>query len=293
MEPRALFTPQVLALVAEHTKYLVNLPLWKQYVVWRYTMGSATLNNYLLGRLNDANPQLWTLYFFSYYNYKLYGEDNIGKRYKHLTSYFRNPEHYWKLDAGSQDEITQYILKNFAEELNSIILNAPETQEDITVFKSSTPYDDLPGANDAVYDRGVAVNQRIFNSTTYDSELNFRKFLGAKCCLFELSIPKGSRVLAIAPTLHGYPHEHEILLPFSTKRDPCSFLISESKKITINLPLDTEGELVAVQEEPFVIGEAYRESNRVCKGFGDVKTTLYTGVLSQQPIDGLQASDLV
>lgn len=236
-------------LLLQHMKYQANLPLWDQYLIWRYTLGSGAVTRHLVGVDSAKNDIYWTYYFFKSYNVKDYGLGNIGYPYQRYNNFFQDPKAYFALSEEEQRAIYREILDQYPKDLERLILNSPPTKEEIVVYKVSRPYPGLPlDASD------LEVYQKPFNSTTYDPEFNFLPFLSDEpCCLYTIKIPACSRVLAISPTLHAYPHEREILLPFGS-----TFDITETIEVALNtVPLENQ-HFIEIQKYPLVIGEVYR-----------------------------------
>ncbi len=98
--------------------------------------------------------------------------------------------------------------------MRDIIKKAPKTPGEFHVFKVASPYPGLPQSGDEL---PVPVMQLPFNSTTVTPYFNFAPFLAptATCCLFDITIPKGSQCLFVPQEYHAYPFELEIILPHS------------------------------------------------------------------------------
>lgn len=249
-------TEELSDLLRSHARYLSNLPIWDQYLVWRYTLGSGAITKKLVTGKPDENDVGWTYYFFNSYNTDHYGSGNIGYPYQRYQRYFENPKSYLGLPKPKQDDIAKFIIRRYVEDLERIILNAPPTPGEITVFKASGPYPGLPidTPSGKLFNNGLNVYQKPFNSTTYDPEFNFYPFLGPnKCCLHQIIIPACSRVLAITPPFHAYPHERELLLPFGS-----TFEITSIDKILVNMIPPENQTYIKIQKSPYVIGEVYR-----------------------------------
>ena len=211
-------TKSLSELMIDHVKYLSGLSHWKQYMVWRYTLGSGSINMNLLGIIKEDRVPYWVYLFFDYYNAKTYGTDNIEKPFDKYKVYFKFPFKYLKHPIEKQLEIAKDILGLYAESLIEIIYNSPPTTGDIVVYKSSLPY---PGIPTEVGQKDILVKQELFNSTSYDPQFNYYMFMNPEgsCCAWRITIPKGSHVLLIGPPFHAYPSEREILLPFGVSLD--------------------------------------------------------------------------
>lgn len=245
-------TPGLATLEREHNKYLANQPIWNQYVVWMYTLGSQPVNRRLTGiPTNEVMSQKWTFELFN--NFK-YGLDKIGYNFKKWIQYFKNPKLYVRLNATQKNIISNQTLNEYSKNLQSIILKAPITKSDIVVYKSSTPYDERLLQNNYPYE----IKQSPFNSTTYDPWFDFNSFLGSSqdiCCLWEIMIPRGSHVLAIAHPFQAYLTEREILLPYNS-----SFEVLGSQQVLMSY-WGTREAPEKVQSSPYYIGEVYRHDN--------------------------------
>src|SRR5580693_894953 len=185
----------------KHNQYISNLSLWKQYIVWRYTIGSKSINIFLLG-FNNEDTELaktfWIYHFFKYYNNPT---NLIEKPFKKWIKFFESPGKYLDLNLNMKKEIDNIIIKGYIDTLQSIILKAPVTMGDIMVYKVSSEYPELPFKNNF---KPKKVYQAPFNSTSYDPQLYFSVFIAdnADCCFFSIKIPKGSHVLIISETFH-------------------------------------------------------------------------------------------
>ena len=256
-----LMTPALSDLLRSHNRYQANLPLWDQYLIWRYTLGSGAVTRRLVGVSSVENDILWTYYFFKSYNVKHYGLGAIGYPYQRYNNLFQNPKEYLKLSQDQKISIFREILEQYPKDLERLILNSPPTEEEIIVYKVSRPYPDLPlNQPEEAFKDGFEVYQKPFNSTTYDPQFNFLPFLGEDpCCIYTITIPACSRILAISPILHAYPHEREILLPFGTTLE-----IKETFNVILNtIPLENQ-RFIEVQRPPLVIGEVYRIDPEAC-----------------------------
>jgi hypothetical protein len=249
-------TPALSNLLLSHAKYQSQLSIWKQYMIWRYTMGSGSLNKYLIGNPIPENQIWWTYYLFSWYNVEQYGLNNIEFPFSKWKDYFENPDDFLDLSDDSIIDISNQIIEEFALQLQNIILEAPATQGKITVYKMSSSYPGLP--TNISSGKDVEVKQSPFNSSTYDPQFNFAPFLSDESNFFTIDIPKGSHVLAISTALHAYPHELEILIPFDS-----SFYIHDIGTEIVDYISTKDQTFVKVQNGSYVIGQVYRV-NPVC-----------------------------
>lgn len=246
-------SPALSDLIRSHVKYQSSLSTWDQYIIWRYTIGSGQVNRSLIGMADEERIVFWVYQFFKYYNINHYGIDQIKPPFNKYKQYFITPRLYLKLNHDIKINIATAVLNSYIERLEQIILNSPPTTEDMVVIKVSSYYPELPLSLDQ--QSSSLVYQKPFNSTTYDPQLNFAPFLSPdfNCCLFVIYIPANSHVLAIDPSLHAYPHEREILIPFGS-----SFDIKTIDTDVIDYIPVTDQKFISIQSEPFVLGEVYR-----------------------------------
>ena len=251
---KLIITSALSDLIQAHNKYQANLSVWEKYLIFRYTLGSSSVNAKLVGISEIAQIIDWTYKFFKYYNYRHYGLNSIKAPFDQWINYFINPKTFLNLPINRKQYLANRIISEFISALQTLILKAPPTLGDITVYKVSSYYPDLPtkliGSK-----RDKIVAQKPFNSTTYDPTLNFIPFLGVdkSCCFFQIIIPRGSRVLAIDLSLHAYPHEREILLPFGS-----SFDIYSIGTDILNYISPADQKYLSVQQLPLVFGEVFR-----------------------------------
>lgn len=209
-----IVTPPLSQLIKDCTKYVSNLSPFKQYLIFRFTLGSASVNRLLIGLpptdQSISNQNYWVFLFFDYFHQT--GIAEIEQPYKKYAPYFRDPPLFRQLSIQAQSKISTALLKEYIEDLQTLILKAPATTGPIEVFKVAGEYPDLPSKTDF---HPKKVKQLPFNSTTINPQFNFAPFLSpeADCCFFVLKIPKGSHVLYVPSEYHAYPFEHEIFLP--------------------------------------------------------------------------------
>jgi|ERR1700761_1212537 len=245
-------TKALATLERQHNKYLSNLPIFDQYTVWTYTLGSQPVNRRLVGMpVSPKSSQEWTYHLFGNFTY---GLNNISRSFKKWKDFFKNPNIYQKLPDEIKNNIANQALILYTRNLQRIIKKAPVTTDDIIVYKASTPYDKKLVENNFPF----TLEQTPFNSTTYDPWFDFNSFLASnldKCCLWEIMIPKGSHVLAIAHQFQAYLTEREILLPYDS-----IFNVIGAEQVEMSY-YDTKDEVIRTQNEPFNIGEVYRHDN--------------------------------
>ena len=190
--------------------YVARLSPFDKYILWRYTIGSASVNSLLIQhKLSDNSPR-WTYLFFKYYHNS--GDTRIGRNFVQWKQFFSSPESFNKLPREEQIGIAGQVIVAYSNALQGIILGAPPVTNPFHVFKVASKYPGLPSMGDKL---PSTVVQMPFNSTTISSYFNFAPFIAptADCCLFDISLPRGSKCLYIPDDLHAYTFEHEIILP--------------------------------------------------------------------------------
>lgn len=229
--------------------YISKLSPFDKYCVWRYTIGSASVNHLLIfNKLSDNSPR-WTYLFFLFYH-NTYGNKYLPSDFRLYEQYFINPKSY----NNSPDKlfIAETIIRFYIKRLEYIIFNSPSTPGDFNVFKVSSKYPGLPDKNNEL---PVDVLQLPFNSTTINPYFNYAPFINpdATCCLFNILIPKGSKCLYVPSEYHAYPFEQEIILP------PGSTLNVFDIKISILNYIDpkTVNIIKLSDEKDIVMGNVY------------------------------------
>jgi hypothetical protein len=251
--PNASFkeSPQLLSFIRSQTKYVSSLSPFKQYCVWRYTIGSATINNYLIFNeiKNRENSRIWTNLFFYYYQDS---HDHIPKELRGFN-YFSNSS-FSQLPQEKADKIIDFIVPWFIKYLSKIIKDSPATTQPIQVYKISSSYPGLPEISSTDYKKPFPVPQIPFNSTTTSPDFNFYIFTSpeANCCLWVITIPKGKHVLYIPHEFHAWPFENEVLLPPGV-----SFNITRQYDTRLSYIDKADINYVQLQEKPFKIGPVY------------------------------------
>ncbi len=234
--------------IKDCTRYVSQLSVWKQYLLWRYTIGSGSINKELIGIANEGSKIIWTYQFFKYYN------DDLNLIELPFISYvknFSNAQRYLKFGKDKKILIADQIIELYIAELQKIILGGPITKGSIIVYKVSSEYPELPSKS--MFSRKI-VFQKPFNSTTFDSQFNFSLFLGDNddCCFFTINIPDGSHVLYIPTEFHAYPFENEILLPFGSQLDFFDHYIDDFSYV-----LKKEIKLRQIQDKPYHVGPVH------------------------------------
>lgn len=227
----------------QHEKYVASLPEWDKYVIWMYTLGSAAINRDLLGFEPELEGYLrWVDKFLALHRTAL-TDLRIPEKYIPYRKYFADPK---KIRSEPNALLICRVLgAMYADDLQNIIMNAPTTKGDITVFKASNPYNKLQVGKD--------VFQPSFNSSSYSADMDFSSFLPENplCCMHQISIPEGSRVLFIPDSISAYPDECEVLLPRNTY-----FSVSSQTQVSIFITRNPD-RFKKIQEWPYTLGAVY------------------------------------
>jgi hypothetical protein len=241
-------SPFLAFLELQDNKYIANLPLWDQYVIWTYTLGSQAVNRRLAGiPFSKDLSQKWAYDLF--FNWRRYNAP-IGYLFSSYRRLFVAPSAYMSLGDELRTSIADELLDKYSINLQHIIMGAPVTQGDITVYKASTPYDPRLEGNSFPF----TLLQKPFNSTTYSPQFDFNAFLAsnqATCCLWNILIPKGSHVMAITHPYQAYLTEREIILPIG-----CKLVVTGARQTDLSYhPIREAPE--RLQSNPPVIGEVF------------------------------------
>lgn len=207
------------------TKYMASLSLFERYLVWRYTIGSASINGALIssGKVtNMKNATYWCYQFFFFWkNTATDGGATISSTFAKYGKYFKNPASFLNLSGSDAATAVSAIIQLYAQALQKIILAGPPVKGDdgFHVYKVAGDY---PGLPQSPSDVPKTVKQMPFNSTTINPHFNFAFFVKeeANGNVFDIHIPVGSHVLYIPSEYHAYPFEREIILPFG-----CQFTV--------------------------------------------------------------------
>ena len=243
------------------TKYVGSLALFDQYIVWRYTAGSASINSFLIfdGKVtNLANAFYWCYLFFLYW-------DNTSKAMnvrggvpsvfmKKFATFFATPSAFKTLtDEKKKLTTVQELIRLYAITLQKIIMRAPPVKLNFHVYKVASSYDGLPTS---ASDVPKTVTQRPFNSTTINPHFNFAFFMpeDATGNLFDILVPAGAHALYVPSDFHAYPFEKEVLLPFN-----CKFIVKSMFTGEIDVIDQESVELVSLQapNSSFIMGPLY------------------------------------
>ena len=271
-DQKHFITSSVLALQLAHTKYISNLPLFYQYMIWRYTIGSGQVNAYLIfNKLqNPTNAVYWVYQFFDFYNYPI---SEIKSPFNRYSQFFQDPQSF--MNHPNKLQIAEDVIRDYIGKLEELIAMAPKTEGTIQVYKVSSEYPGLPSKTPTSF-KPTVVEQMPFNSTTYDLSFNFAPFTAEEsdCCFYNITIPEGSSVLLIPPTFHAYPFENEILLPPGV-----AFDIQSRQDITLDYVPATNKLFEQIQKKPYHIGQVFEEISYGKAAIKKKKMNLFNTVL--------------
>lgn len=239
--------PSTVFFLNKCNKYINELTTWKKFVIWRYTLGSGSLNKFLIGLPMSNTTQYWIFttckLFKGLKSLELYRYLQLPYSFKKYSDWFINPSH--ALNQNNYDE----FFKLFAIEVNEIILNSPKVIEPFEVIKVTAKYPELPDPQNF---RPKKVLQNPFNSTTLDIEMNFGLFMSEESIIIKLTIPKGANVLFVGE-IHAYPFEYEIILPLF-----CAFDLKYQTQEIVNYFDDNTTYFRQIQEFPYALGPVYQ-----------------------------------
>lgn len=198
----------------ECDRYVDNLSLFDKYCIWRYTIGSASVNGYLITGQMSENAAYWAYLFFTYWaNTAGVRVKEIPRAFAPYLIYMENPDRFQRLVSGEKMLVASMLIKEYIKKLQSLILGGPKVgSPGFYVYKISSSY---PGI-DNIVKFPTDVVQDPFNSTTINRYFNFAIFSKPEstCCLFNIYVPPGSRCLWVPSDLHAYSFELEIIMPF-------------------------------------------------------------------------------
>ena len=198
------------------TRYVAGLPLFDQYIIWRYTMGSASINAFLIfGKIsNTDNAVYWVFLFFLFWRNteQRVGRGNVAPQFAKFEQFFRDPDSLMALPAERRLVVAEQVIPLYIRALDRLIRQTPRVEEGFHVFKVAGNY---PGLPTSPKDVPKKVKQLPFNSTTINPHFNFAMFStpDATGNMFDLRILAGARVLYVPSEYHAYPFEKEIILP--------------------------------------------------------------------------------
>jgi hypothetical protein len=206
--------------ILKSTEYINTLSLFDQYLVWRYTIGSASVNMFLiLGKIsNEDNAKQWCYFFFLYWKNTrdVMEKGQPSEKFRKFQRFFTDPSLFRKLTIDQAQPIIQDLLQLYASSLQSIIQQSPPVKTGFHLYKVAGDY---PGLPTSPSDVPKVVTQKPFNSSTINPNFNFAFFISKEATgnLFDLRIRPGSHILYIPAEFHAYPFEKEVLLPIGAK----------------------------------------------------------------------------
>lgn len=206
--------PSLLDFIMKCTSYVGRLSLFDQYCIWRYTIGSASINTFLITTNVSPNAPFWTSLFFRYWHNSTKNPiSGIPYDFRKFLAYFNNPALFNALSKSDQSIVSAQIIFAYIHRMVGIVRKAPRVAgQGFHVYKVASKY---PGLPDNITNLPADVVQLPFNSTTINPHFNFEIFTnpGSNCCLFDIFVPPGSMCLWVPEYLHAYPFEKEIILP--------------------------------------------------------------------------------
>jgi len=214
--------------------YIGDLSEFDRFCIWRYTIGSGSINMYLIFKSLPDNGPYWVQQFLEYYNNTY--EASVGKKllpssWKFLSKYIGDINTFKRLPKKQKDGLSLQVIKKYADTLQRIIMKSPSiTGKGFPVLKIASKYPGLP--EDTSNFKRARVEQLPFNSVTFDLHLNLAPFMSpieGGSVLFDIFLPKGSKALYVPASLHAYPFENELILPFG-----CTFNIKSYSKVIMN-----------------------------------------------------------
>lgn len=252
----------------EHEKYQMNLPLWDKYILWSYSLGSGTINSYLLNTLDEDSLLIWTRrILYTYQNIKNIVLPQKYDRYKKIFA--EKTSSYSDVKFRS---FSHKLVALIAEDVQRIILASPQIKADIIVYKASSKYPQLKIGN---------VEQKLFNSTSYKVNMDFSMFLpeGGFCCMHKIVLKKGINSLILSPCLSAYPDEAEVILPYDITLE-----VKYISTMTLHIPLAEDYEkFIEIQYQPYTIGNVYDYNHKVECRTKERNVKMYNSIVSKMP----------
>lgn len=250
------------------TVYFSKLTAFEKYCVFRYTIGSGSINLKLITGDISSNAKYWVYLFFLYLHNTVESlavkNYDLPKEFSKYLQFFKDPKKFNDLDINSQKVIVKEIIDRYTIFFQKIILKAPAVGgKGIDVYKVATKYPGLPSTEPGQF-KPTSVLQLPFNSTTVSSDFNFAPFItGDSSVLFTIHISRGSRVLYVPKLFHAYPFEDEVILPHS-----CIFNIYKYTESVLNYVDPADVNLIELQNKDNIkMGSVYEINEYVpCKG---------------------------
>lgn len=255
-------------LLLDHSAYLGNLPtIWDKYVVFGYTLDPRPYSQALF----ESSPEPFALMVLLRMIPEEYCESgSIPSEFTELTEdgsliiaddliqedtyndYEKGfPEGDSYISGYAARKLNyEYVFRNFVK----IIYDAPVVKHQMHVYRTYRA-EDMP--------LGLRIPDEViklfgFTSVSYDPELDFGAYLGdneGDDVLVRFTLAPGVHCLAITPTYHAFPYEHEIVLPPLT---PVRVVSARGKRWMDFFPRHSR-RLESVQSGPYYyIGEVKR-----------------------------------
>ena len=249
-------TKALIFLRAAHQKYQSNLSHFERYIIFKYTLQSWQVNEFLTGVSSKGagdkqiNVIIWTRDFFYNYNLPVYGSDAVQAPYNNWIRFFRSPDAFLPQTVRPEQvaayiesrfeeanrtgkfahsfeemyDIAEAVMRQYIRDLQQIILSAPRTPKAFAVYKGSTAYPGVP--KDQPLNGPVTLPQTPFNSTSYDPAFNYGAFIAEEdhWLLWSLHVGPNVPCLILSDLVHALPFEQEVLFPPGIK-----FRITSSK----------------------------------------------------------------
>jgi hypothetical protein len=245
-------TKPIITHINRCTQYLYSLSEFDRYIVWRYTIGSASLNNYLIFGTYSDNTEQWARLFFRYiYNTNDKMVLPRALYWQRFLPYCRDINKFNELQPGDRILLSQGLINAYIATLTKIINNSPPVVLPFHVYKASSRYPGVPTLEE-VGNGDIDIPQLPFNSTSINPNFNFSMFLGADGVLWDIYIPAGNRVLSVPSQLHAYPWEAEIILP------PCIFSVVDGHRSTLKTIDKGAVNLDKIQSNNIMMGAVYQ-----------------------------------
>lgn len=248
-------------LILEHNRYQSNLSIWDKYLIWTYTLDSGPINRYLLGnKLLSEEDLRWLTGFLNRWPYGNVVDWNFRK----WQNYLRNAQDF--LDYSERETLGRKMIGTIALTLIRIIQEAPRPLGDFRLYKGSARY---PGLENVV--EGEYLVQKLINSTSYNPHVNLTQFTSRNCCAYELQVGPSIPLLIIDRSLHAFPNEMEVLIAPDVR-----FLLQKIGIRKIGYTVVNKSAYTLVQQEPYLIGEMYRQNPHIYCATDEADFTYYT-----------------
>ena len=122
--------------------YALGLDEFHRYIIWRYTIGSGAINNYLIMGDISINAAYWCFLFFKYaHNTDRYM--TVPTSWISFRKYIDNPLSFQILSKDQQNLVASQLIPLYIKTLEKIIIEGPRPSS-ITVYKASSRYPGIP-----------------------------------------------------------------------------------------------------------------------------------------------------